>query len=108
MKPNLTYVVALDPSAGVGKDAAAIEAFQNKIIPLLQEYFFGDFGKIALVLGKGFLEMTEPAQEKFFAELYPHLRDDELRLLAELNSKDDIKQLAKAHGWDDKRIKSDL
>jgi 5-methylcytosine-specific restriction protein B len=31
-------------------------AFQNKIIPLLQEYFFGDYGKIGLVLGKGFVE----------------------------------------------------
>ena len=46
--------------------------------------------------------------EKFFAELYPHLRDDEIKLLAEVNSKDDIKQLAKDLGWDDKRIKSDL
>src|SRR5690606_20783560 len=26
-------------------------AFQNKIVPLLQEYFFGDYGKIGLVLG---------------------------------------------------------
>jgi hypothetical protein len=46
--------------------------------------------------------------EKFFAELYPEMRHDEIKLLAELNSKDDIKQLAKAHGWDDKRIKADL
>ncbi|GAA4300976.1 McrB family protein [Nibribacter koreensis] len=30
--------------------------FQNKINPLLQEYFFGDFGKIGLVLGKEFFE----------------------------------------------------
>ena len=34
-------------------------AFQNKIIPLLQEYFFGDYGKIGLVLGKGFFEYTK-------------------------------------------------
>jgi hypothetical protein len=45
---------------------------------------------------------------KFFAEMYPHLRDDEIKLLAELNDKNDIKQLAKDHGWDDKRIKSDI
>jgi len=31
------------------------EAFQNKIIPLLQEYFYGDYGKIGLVLGEGFV-----------------------------------------------------
>ncbi|QEC76907.1 AAA family ATPase [Mucilaginibacter ginsenosidivorax] len=30
-------------------------AFYNKIIPQLQEYFFGDYGKIGLILGKGFI-----------------------------------------------------
>lgn len=34
-------------------------AYQNKIIPLLQEYFFGDYGKIGLVLGKGFVRKKE-------------------------------------------------
>ena len=29
--------------------------FKNKIIPLLEEYFFGDFGKIGLVLGEAFI-----------------------------------------------------
>jgi hypothetical protein len=33
--------------------------FQNKIIPLLQEYFFGDYGKIGLVLGRGFVEIVQ-------------------------------------------------
>jgi len=41
--------------------------FQNKIIPLLQEYFFGDYGKIGLVLGKGFFETIESQNENLFA-----------------------------------------
>lgn len=32
------------------------DAFNNKIVPLLQEYFYGDYGKIGLVLGKGFID----------------------------------------------------
>lgn len=31
-------------------------SFTNEIIPLLEEYFFGDFGKIGLVLGSSFVE----------------------------------------------------
>jgi 5-methylcytosine-specific restriction protein B len=33
--------------------------FQNKILPLLQEYFYGDWGKIMLVLGEGFVIKTK-------------------------------------------------
>ena len=29
--------------------------FKDKVIPLLEEYFFGDFGKIGLVLGSSFI-----------------------------------------------------
>jgi len=35
--------------------------FENKIIPLLQEYFFGDIGKIGLVLGQEF--MHDPSKD---------------------------------------------
>lgn len=43
--------------------------FHNKIIPLLQEYFFGDHGKIGLVLGKGFVSETENSDnDDLFAE----------------------------------------
>jgi hypothetical protein len=44
-------------------------AFHTSIIPLLQEYFFGDYGKIGLVLGQSFFAEIESSEdEKFFAE----------------------------------------
>ncbi|HIE45497.1 MAG TPA: hypothetical protein EYP87_04870 [Flavobacteriaceae bacterium] len=33
--------------------------FKDNIIPLLQEYFYGDYGKIGLVLGDGFVQKKE-------------------------------------------------
>ena len=33
--------------------------FKNKILPLLQEYFYGDWGKIILVVGKNFVDVKE-------------------------------------------------
>lgn len=42
-------------------------AFKNKIIPLLQEYFFGDYGKIGLVLGSGFVD-SKPKENNVFAK----------------------------------------
>jgi 5-methylcytosine-specific restriction protein B len=44
-------------------------AFERNILPLLQEYFFGDWGKIGLVLGERFIGVAEakslPALAKF-------------------------------------------
>lgn len=43
-------------------------AFQNKIVPLLQEYFFGDYGKIGLVIGSKFFDIKDnQVNEDFFA-----------------------------------------
>lgn len=45
---------------------------------------------------------------KFLENIYPHLSDTELELMAEINTSDQIKQYARALGWDDKRIRDEL
>jgi len=43
--------------------------FQNNILPLLQEYFYGDWGKIMLVIGKEFLFKKTEAVKFLTSEL---------------------------------------
>lgn len=45
---------------------------------------------------------------KFLRQIYPERKEDELELLAQINNTADLKQLAHEHGWDDRRIKSEL
>jgi 5-methylcytosine-specific restriction protein B len=40
-------------------------AFKDKIVPLLQEYFYGDYGKIGLVLGDGFVKSHSKSNNPF-------------------------------------------
>jgi 5-methylcytosine-specific restriction protein B len=37
-------------------------AFKNKILPLLQEYFFGDYGRIGLIIGEAFIDSAYAEQ----------------------------------------------
>jgi hypothetical protein len=46
-------------------------SFKNEIMPLLQEYFYNDYGKIGLVLGKGFVRekaITAKNDKTIFAD----------------------------------------
>ena len=45
---------------------------------------------------------------KFLRQIYPAYKQDELELLAQINNTAELKQLAREHGWDDKRIKAEL
>jgi 5-methylcytosine-specific restriction endonuclease McrBC GTP-binding regulatory subunit McrB len=42
-----------------------VDSFKDKIIPLLQEYFYGDFGKIGLVLGNAFVKIKNENDNDF-------------------------------------------
>lgn len=73
--------------------------FQNKIIPLLQEYFFGDYGKIGLVLGKEFVERDE-TKENIFADFadgdageFAERTLYQLKDMAKVSNKDFIKAI---------------
>lgn len=41
---------------------------------------------------------------EFLSEIYPTYKSDELSMLVELNTKQDLIELAQAHGYDDKQI----
>ena len=45
---------------------------------------------------------------KFITKLYPHLKEDEAELLAEINTEKDLKVLAKNMGMTDQEIKKEL
>ena len=49
--------------------------FKNKIIPLLEEYFYGDFGKIGLVLGGSFVNPKETKNKKILAQNFKYETD---------------------------------
>ena len=69
-------------------------AFKDKIVPLLQDYFYGDYGKIGLVLGDGFVKSHSKSNNPFANFKYEgkeELNRDFFDLVA-INDKFDIKK----------------
>jgi len=60
-----------------------INSFYKNIIPLLQEYFFGDYSKIGLVLGSGFVSLKE-SDSDIFAKFYDIVEDFENKNIYEI------------------------
>lgn len=66
-----SYFIAIES----GDTEKLASVFKNKVIPLLQEYFYGDYGKIGLVLGKGFIKEKENKEVKFADFTYENSND---------------------------------
>jgi len=45
---------------------------------------------------------------KFLEQQFPHLNTKELELMAEINTRDQLRDMARGLGWDEKRIKDEL
>ena len=67
------------------------EIFSTKIIPLLQEYFYGDWSKIGLILGKSFVKTTYiHSSQQLFADFEDDTRADyEGKAMYSITSRDD-------------------
>lgn len=45
---------------------------------------------------------------KFLTKMYPYAKPDEIELLAKINAKADLKELAREHGWTEEQIKKEI
>ena len=57
---------------------------------------------------KGKKKESNSKAVKFLTKHFPQLKDDEIELLATINDKRDLADMARTLGYDDKSIKSDL
>jgi 5-methylcytosine-specific restriction endonuclease McrBC GTP-binding regulatory subunit McrB len=66
--------------------------FKNNIFPLLQEYFYHDYEKIALILGEGFVRIKENKTTKFAA--FKNI--DQPEIMTQFELIDEVKDIEEA------------
>lgn len=69
-----------------------IDVFKDKILPLLEEYFYGDFGKIGLVLGDTFVVPKDKKDKNVLAQNFSYG--------AEFIEEKDLFEFVNSEDWD--------
>lgn len=78
----------------VANNESSLKAvFFEEIIPLLQEYFYGNFGRIELVLGRGFVK-SSPVTQSVFAKPSPDNDEFNDHVLYTLVRRDEMDEAA--------------
>jgi len=85
-----SYFLKLKDSTDLENDLKQV--FMNKIIPLLQEYFFNDYIKIAMVIGEGFLDKDQYKNVTFASNDGDYESDYSDTTIYEIKKEVDIKQ----------------
>ena len=62
-------------------------AFANKIIPLLQEYFYGNYRKMEMVIGSAFFKITEANKVKFAVQSEDYDADGKMYQILNISDK---------------------
>lgn len=62
--------------------------FQNKIIPLLQEYFYGNYAKMELIIGEAFFKKIESKGIKFAFKSSMDFEENQIYHLLDVSKKD--------------------
>jgi 5-methylcytosine-specific restriction protein B len=62
-------------------------AFANKIIPLLQEYFYGNYRKMEMVIGSDFFKITEANKVKFAVQSEDYDADGKMYQILNISDK---------------------
>ncbi len=63
-------------------------AFANKIIPLLQEYFYGNYRKMEMVIGSAFFNITDASKVKFAVQSEDFDADGKMYQILNISDKD--------------------
>ncbi|WP_138431871.1 McrB family protein [Fodinibius saliphilus] len=90
-----SYFLSLEKSASK-EDLKQI--FEDRLIPLLKEYFYSDLGKIGLILGNSFIRAKSNGQTNIFAD-FNHYQD-----LAQDYGDREIFEITDSNNWDFSQI----